>query len=54
MNSILYIGMDVHSTSFTLTTFSLGDEKDRYIHKVAPDYKQVLLYLEMVRMKEAA
>lgn len=53
MNSILYVGMDVHSTSFTLTTFSLGDEKGRYVHKVAPDYKQVLLYLEMVRMKES-
>ena len=53
MNSILYVGMDVHSTNFTLCTFSLGDEKPRFIHTVAPDYKQVLLYLEMVRAKTA-
>jgi transposase len=45
--------MDVHSTSFTLSTFSLGDEKGTFIHTVAPDYKQVLLYLEMVRTKVA-
>lgn len=53
MNNILYVGIDVHTTNFTLATFSLGDEKARFIHTIAPDYKQVLLYLEMVRTKVA-
>lgn len=53
MNSILYVGMDVHSTNFTLCTFSIGDEKGKFHHTVEPDYRQVLLYLEMVRTKAA-
>ena len=53
MNSILYVGMDVHTTNFTLATFSIGDEKAKFVHTVAPDYKQILLYLEMVRTKVA-
>ncbi len=53
MNSILYVGMDVHSTSYTLTTFSVDYEDVRFTHKVKADYKQVLLYLESVRTKVA-
>lgn len=53
MNSILYVGIDVHTTNYTLCTFSLSEEKGRFLHTVAPDYKQVLLYLEMVRTKVA-
>lgn len=53
MNSILYVGIDVHTTNYTLCTFSLGEEKGIFPHTVAPDYKQILLYLEMVRTKAA-
>lgn len=49
MTSILYLGMDVHSTSYTLCTFSIGDENAKNIQTIAPDYKLVLKYMERVR-----
>lgn len=45
--------MDVHSTNFTLSTFSIGDVKGKFNHTVEADYKLVLLYHEMVRTKVA-
>ena len=51
MSSILYVGMDVHSTNYTLATFSLEYDAPKFIHTVEPDVKNILLYLEMVRCK---
>jgi len=53
MKSILYVGMDVHSTQYTLCTFSLGDEDVRFEHTVTANYKQILVYLERIRTKVA-
>lgn len=51
MNSIVYVGMDVHKESFTLCCYSLDADRILYQQKMAPDYKQVLKYLEQVRKR---
>ena len=45
MSTVLYVGMDVHSTSYSLATFALGDREARFELKIEPDYEQVLQYL---------
>lgn len=49
MNSITYVGMDVHTTSYTLCCYT--PEEDRvFAHvKVEPDYRSVLKYLSEVQ-----
>lgn len=49
MNSIIYVGMDVHSKSFTLCCYTIEEEKIFYTQQIASDYKQILSYLERVR-----
>lgn len=41
--------MDVHKESYTLCCYSFDEDKLYYQQKIAPDYKQVLRYLEQVR-----
>lgn len=53
MKSITYIGMDVHSESFTLCCFTLEEEKERYLQKIPADYKRVLKYIEWIRSLQA-
>ena len=49
MNSILYVGMDVHKENYTLCCYSIDDEEIMYKQTLAPDYKMILKYLERVR-----
>lgn len=49
MNIIIYVGMDVHSTSYTLCCYTIENEKILYVQKMGPDYKLILKYLEWVR-----
>lgn len=49
MNSIIYVGMDVHSKTFTLCCYTIEEEKIFYTQTINADYKQVLSYLERVR-----
>lgn len=49
MNSIIYVGMDVHSTSYTLCTYSINDDQYRFIHTISPNLKSVLNYLDMAK-----
>lgn len=49
MNSIIYVGMDVHLKSFTLCCFTIEEEKILYTQKMDADYKHVLKYLERIR-----
>lgn len=54
MNRILKIGMDVHSSNYTLCAIEpvLGEEeKILFTLKVAPDVKNVLLFINQVTMK---
>ena len=53
MSRVLYVGMDVHSTSYSLATFALGDREARFELKIEPDYEQVLQYLGTVRRQVA-
>ena len=53
MSTVLYVGMDVHSTSYSLATFALGDREVRFEFKIEPDYEQVLQYLCTVRRQLA-
>ncbi|MBR0390916.1 MAG: IS110 family transposase [Oscillospiraceae bacterium] len=54
MNRIIKIGMDVHSTNYTLCAMepTIGAE-DRIFGEiqVAPDYKEVLCFIESLKMK---
>ena len=54
MKRIIKIGMDVHSTNFTLCAMepTIGAEERVYgAVQVAPDYKEVLRFIESVKMK---
>ncbi len=51
MNSIVYIGMDVHKESYNLCCYRFEEDKLQYHQKIAPDYRQVLKYLEQVRAR---
>ena len=51
MNSILYVGMDVHKENYTLCCYSFDGDKVQYQQKVGPDYKEVLKYLEQIRKR---
>ena len=42
--------MDVHKDSFTLCAFTIDMEKPSHIVKVPNDYKQILKYLERMRV----
>ena len=53
MNSILYVGMDVHKENYTLCCYSF--EKDDLLYKqtIDPDYKMILKYLEQIRVRQS-
>ena len=50
MESILYIGMDVHTTNYTESTYSIAEDKEFGIAQFKPDYMNILRYVN--RMKE--
>ena len=51
MASILYIGMDVHTTNYTLCSYTMETQQPFGRMQVEPDYKQILKYIQA--MKEA-
>ena len=48
MTSILYIGMDVHTTNYTLCSYSLETQQPFGRMQVEPDYKQILKYISFL------
>ena len=38
MESILYVGMDVHTSNYTLCTYSIETDKEFGLVKFEPDY----------------
>ncbi len=46
MDSITYIGMDVHSTNYTLCAFEMEGQKTFAETKINPDIKELIKYLE--------
>jgi len=51
MNSILYIGMDVHTENYTLCCYSFDKDKLQYKQTIVPDYKMILKYLEQIQKR---
>ena len=42
MESILYVGMDVHTTNYTLCTYSIETDKEFGLVKFGPDYQNIM------------
>ena len=49
MKSIIYVGMDVHTTNYTLSCYTVENDMSFATVQVEPDYKDILKYLEQVR-----
>ncbi len=49
MNSIVYIGMDVHKESYTVCSYTIEKETIEHQQKLPSDYKMVLKYVEKMR-----
>jgi transposase len=49
MNSILYVGMDVHKQDYTLCCYRIEEDELRYKQTIEPDYKMIIKYLERMR-----
>ncbi|MCL1803988.1 MAG: IS110 family transposase [Eubacteriaceae bacterium] len=49
MNRILYVGMDVHTTSFTLCCYDAQKDEIFATAQMAPDYKNILKYFEQLK-----
>ena len=49
MKSITYIGMDVHTTNYTLCCYSVEDDRFFAEIEVKPDYQDVLKYINRLK-----
>lgn len=49
MNTIVYIGMDVHKEQYTLCCYTCERDKVEYRQTIPADYRLVLKYMEQVR-----
>ena len=48
MTSIFYVGIDVHTTNYTLCCYSAGNDRIFAETEVDPDYRNIIKYLERV------
>lgn len=51
MNTIVYVGMDVHKESYTLCCYCYDTDKVEYKQTIPSDYKLVLKYIEQIRKR---
>ena len=49
MTSIIYVGMDVHTTNYTLCSYKFGEDDVFAQAQLEPDFRNILKYLEKVR-----
>ena len=49
MTSIIYIGMDVHTTNYTLCCYTVDSDDAFAVVNVKPDYHEILKYMDRVR-----
>ena len=49
MTSIIYVGMDVHTTNFTLCCYDFGRDQIFAVSQMEPDYRNILKYLDRIR-----
>ncbi len=52
MDSITYIGMDVHSTNYTLCAFEMEGQKTFAKTKINPEVKELVKYLETLNKRQ--
>ena len=52
MNSITYIGMDVHTTNYTLCAFTMEGQKVFARTSINPDVKELIKYLETLNARQ--
>ena len=48
MTSIIYVGMDVHTTNYTLCCYSVTTDNDFATATMEPDYRNIVKYLDRV------
>ena len=51
MDTIVYVGMDVHKENFTLSCYTIEEDAIKYQQRMKPDYRQVIKYLGEVRKR---
>ena len=49
MTSITYIGMDVHTTNYTLCCYAIEEDRSFAIVQVQPVYTEILKYIQRIR-----
>ena len=49
MTSIIYVGLDVHTSNYTACCYSVGDDRSFAVMQMKPDYKEVLKYLNRIK-----
>lgn len=49
MNTIVYVGMDVHKESYTLCCYTYDRDKVGYKQTIPADYRMILKYMERIR-----
>ena len=49
MKSIVYVGMDVHSSNYTLSCYMVENDCCFATVQIEPDYKEILKYLAKVQ-----
>lgn len=50
MNSIIYIGMDVHKENYTVCSYDIESDSVKYQQKMKSDYRNILKYVDRIRM----
>ena len=48
MTSIIYVGLDVHTSNYTACCYSMDDDRAFAIVQMNPDYREILKYLNRV------
>lgn len=49
MTSITYVGMDVHTTNYTLCCYSVEDDRPFAQIQLKPEYTEILKYLDRIK-----
>lgn len=49
MTSIIYVGMDVHTSNYTLCCYTIKKDETFAIVQIDPDYKSILKYLNRIQ-----
>jgi len=51
MTSIIYVGMDVHTTNYTLCCYSFENDEVFAATQMQPDYRNILNYLDRIKTR---